>query len=96
MRIKTTLATAALIASLMGTAASAETLRYAFQGTLNQLDPYSLNETFTLGTLGNVYEGLTRRRRPHHRTGSRRALGGSRTDPLALLSAQGRQVPQRQ
>jgi len=61
MRIKTTLATAALIASLMGTAASAETLRYAFQGTLNQLDPYSLNETFTLGTLGNVYEGLTRR-----------------------------------
>lgn len=61
MRIKTTVATAALAATLMGTAASAETLRYAFQGTLNQLDPYTLNETFTLGSHGNVYEGLTRR-----------------------------------
>ncbi len=37
------------------------TFRYAFQGTLQSLDPYTLNETFTLGTLGNVYEGLTRR-----------------------------------
>jgi peptide/nickel transport system substrate-binding protein len=36
-------------------------LRFAFQGTLNALDPYSLNETFTLGMLGNVYEGLTTR-----------------------------------
>ncbi|WP_349358346.1 ABC transporter substrate-binding protein [Stappia sp.] len=61
MRYFKPLAAAALAASLMGTAASAETLRYAFQGTLNQLDPYSLNETFTLGSLGNVYEGLTRR-----------------------------------
>lgn len=41
--------------------ASAKTLRYAFQGTLNALDPYSLNETFTLGMLGNVFEGLTKR-----------------------------------
>ncbi len=38
-----------------------KTLRFAFQGTLNALDPYSLNETFTLGMLGNVYEGLTKR-----------------------------------
>jgi peptide/nickel transport system substrate-binding protein len=37
------------------------TFEYAFQGELRGLDPYSLNETFTLGTLGNVYEGLTRR-----------------------------------
>ncbi len=43
------------------TTASANTLKYAFQGTLKSLDPYTLNETFTLGTLGNVYEGLTRR-----------------------------------
>ncbi|MCP1336851.1 ABC transporter substrate-binding protein [Hyphomicrobiales bacterium FT118] len=43
------------------TAASAETLRWAFQGDAKSLDPYSLNETFTLGFLGNVYEGLTRR-----------------------------------
>ncbi|EKF16871.1 ABC transporter substrate-binding protein [Nitratireductor pacificus] len=41
--------------------AEAKTLRFAFQGTLNALDPYSLNETFTLGMLANVYEGLTKR-----------------------------------
>jgi len=38
-----------------------ETFEFAFQGELRGLDPYSLNETFTLGTLGNAYEGLTRR-----------------------------------
>jgi peptide/nickel transport system substrate-binding protein len=54
-------AAAALAVSLMGASAQAETLKFAFQGTLNQLDPYSLNETFTLSSLGNTYEGLTRR-----------------------------------
>src|SRR5690606_11235730 len=39
----------------------AKTFRYAFQGDLNALDPYTLNETFTLGALGNVMEGLTKR-----------------------------------
>ncbi len=39
----------------------AKTFRYAFQGDLNALDPYTLNESFTLGALGNVYEGLTKR-----------------------------------
>jgi peptide/nickel transport system substrate-binding protein len=38
-----------------------QTLRYAFQGNLNTLDPHSLNETTTLGLQGNVYEGLTAR-----------------------------------
>ena len=41
--------------------ASAATFRFAFQGDLKSLDPYSLNETFTHGVLGNVYEGLTKR-----------------------------------
>ena len=41
--------------------AAAKTFRYAFQGDLNALDPYTLNETFTLGVLGNVMEGLTKR-----------------------------------
>src|SRR5947209_10780355 len=41
--------------------ANAATLRFAFQGELKSLDPYSLNESFTLGMLGNVYEGLTKR-----------------------------------
>lgn len=41
--------------------ADAEPFRYAFQGDAQSLDPYSLNETFTLGFLGNIYEGLVRR-----------------------------------
>jgi peptide/nickel transport system substrate-binding protein len=51
---------AGLIAFFVGSA-SAETLRFAFQADVNTLDPHSLNETFTLGFLSNVYEGLTRR-----------------------------------
>ncbi len=42
-------------------AAHAVTFKYAFQGDLNALDPYTLNETFTLGAMGNVMEGLTKR-----------------------------------
>jgi peptide/nickel transport system substrate-binding protein len=41
--------------------APAKTFRYAFQGDLNALDPYTLNESFSLGALGNVMEGLTKR-----------------------------------
>ncbi|MBO0347259.1 ABC transporter substrate-binding protein [Roseibium sp. CAU 1637] len=59
--IKRGLLTAVFAVGLTASAAHATTLKYAFQGTLNQLDPYSLNETFTLSALGNVYEGLTRR-----------------------------------
>lgn len=55
------LASAILATGLTASTAHAETLKFAFQGALNQLDPYSLNETFTLSALGNVYEGLTRR-----------------------------------
>ncbi|TWH00632.1 peptide/nickel transport system substrate-binding protein [Mesorhizobium sp. J18] len=51
----------ALTAATLAASAQEKTLRFAFQGTLNALDPYSLNETFTLGMLGNVYEGLTKR-----------------------------------
>jgi len=40
---------------------SAKTLRYANQGDLKSLDPYTLNETTTNAHLGNVYEGLTKR-----------------------------------
>lgn len=58
---------AAAIATAVGgslalpTPASAVTFRYAFQGDLNGLDPYTLNETFTSAALSQVYEGLTRR-----------------------------------
>ena len=41
--------------------ARGNSFKYAFQGDLNSLDPYSINETFSLAMLGNVYEGLTRR-----------------------------------
>ena len=49
-----------LVASAI-TPASAQTLRYANQGDLKSLDPYTLNETTTLAHLGHVYEGLVGR-----------------------------------
>ena len=60
-KIKTTLLASALVLGVGMTPVSAETFKFAFQGSLKSLDPYSLNETFTLGFLGNVYEGLVRR-----------------------------------
>src|SRR5215471_20595501 len=61
MKIKTLVLLGALALGLAGAPASAKTFRYAFQGDLNALDPYTLNESFTLGALGNAYEGLTKR-----------------------------------
>ena len=47
---------AALLAGVFTIPAWADgTFKFAFQGTLKSLDPHSFNETFTLGTLGNVY-----------------------------------------
>ena len=59
--LPTLIVAAAAFVGLAVSSAQAETLKFAFQGTLNTLDPYSLNETFTLSALGNTYEGLTRR-----------------------------------
>ena len=53
MKLKTLLLAAALAAASFAPA-SATTFRFAFQGDLKSLDPYSLNESFTLGMLGNV------------------------------------------
>lgn len=61
MNTKSLIVAATAFAGLIISPAQAETLKFAFQGTLNTLDPYSLNETFTLSALGNAYEGLTRR-----------------------------------
>lgn len=52
--------TAVLLAGL-STPTLAASLRYANQGDLKSLDPYTLNETTTNAHLGHVYEGLTRR-----------------------------------
>jgi peptide/nickel transport system substrate-binding protein len=61
MKFKTMFLTVALAIGTMVAPASAVTFRFAFQGDLKSLDPYSLNETFTHGVLGNVFEGLTKR-----------------------------------
>ena len=61
MKLKTTLLAAAIAVASFAQPAAAATFRFAFQGDLKSLDPYSLNETFTHGVLGNVYEGLTKR-----------------------------------
>ena len=50
-----------LAAFAVAVPAQAQELKFAFQGTLNSLDPYNLNETFHLGFQGNIYEGLIRR-----------------------------------
>ncbi|MBB4265152.1 ABC transporter substrate-binding protein [Roseospira visakhapatnamensis] len=69
-RSGSTLAAAGVLAAALGAAlgaaaapASAETFRWAFQGDFQALEPYVLNETHTLGVLGNIFEGLVRRDR---------------------------------
>jgi peptide/nickel transport system substrate-binding protein len=49
------------LAALAPLPASAQTLRYANQGDLKSLDPYTLRETTTIAHHGHVYEGLTAR-----------------------------------
>jgi peptide/nickel transport system substrate-binding protein len=49
------------VLALSATALQAKTLRYANQGDLKSLDPYTLNETTANAHLGHVYEGLTSR-----------------------------------
>jgi peptide/nickel transport system substrate-binding protein len=53
--------TAVSLAALAFAPASAQTLRYANQGDLKSLDPYTLRETTTIAHHGHVYEGLTAR-----------------------------------
>src|SRR6195952_3076588 len=53
---------AAATATILALApASAQTLRYANQGDLKSLDPYTLKETTTIAHHGHVYEGLVTR-----------------------------------
>jgi peptide/nickel transport system substrate-binding protein len=61
MQLKKLSVVAALAVAVVATPLAAKTFRYAFQGDLNALDPYTLNETFASGALGNVMEGLTKR-----------------------------------
>jgi peptide/nickel transport system substrate-binding protein len=54
-------ATTVSIVAFAMSPASAQTLRYANQGELKSLDPYTLNETTTHAHVGQVYEGLIAR-----------------------------------
>jgi peptide/nickel transport system substrate-binding protein len=56
-------AATATILALALVPASAQTLRYANQGDLKSLDPYTLNESTTHAHLGHVFEGLVARDR---------------------------------
>jgi peptide/nickel transport system substrate-binding protein len=63
MSVRQTLLAAAFvsIASFVISPASAQTLRYANQGDLKSLDPYTLKETTTIAHHAHVYEGLVTR-----------------------------------
>jgi peptide/nickel transport system substrate-binding protein len=52
-----------MLALVLGLAAPADakTFRWAYQGDVNSLDPYALNETFTHSFLSNIYEALVMR-----------------------------------
>jgi len=54
-------AVTASIIALAAVPATAQTLRYANQGDLKSLDPYTLNESTTHAHLGQVFEGLVAR-----------------------------------
>ena len=54
-------AAAASLVAFTAIPASAQTLRYANQGDLKSLDPYTLRESTTIAHHGHVYEGLTAR-----------------------------------
>eukprot|EP00657_Telonema_sp_P-1_P004781 TRINITY_DN2133_c0_g1_i1.p1 TRINITY_DN2133_c0_g1~~TRINITY_DN2133_c0_g1_i1.p1 ORF type:complete len:495 (+),score=165.52 TRINITY_DN2133_c0_g1_i1:2-1486(+) len=61
MNIRNTLLAGVAVLAMAAGAAQAKELTFAFQGDANSMDPYNLNETFTLGYLANIYEGLIRR-----------------------------------
>ena len=62
MSLRHHLLAAGILATIVtGAPAAAQTLRYANQGDLKSLDPYTLNETTTHAHLGHVYEGLVAR-----------------------------------
>src|SRR4051812_31338157 len=63
MSLRNTLVSAAAVSLVVSAAvpASGQTLRYANQGDLKSLDPYTLRESTTIAHHGHVYEGLTAR-----------------------------------
>lgn len=60
MRLTRSQLAGAILVALVSPVQAAE-LKFSFQGDINSMDPYSVNETFSIGTMGNVYEGLVQR-----------------------------------
>src|ERR1700749_3099779 len=61
MSVRQTLLAATTVSLFAFAPASAQTLRYANQGDLKSLDPYTLRETTTTAHHSHVYEGLVAR-----------------------------------
>src|SRR5579884_280012 len=59
MSMRQTLCGAIAAAAFGMSPASSQTLRYANQGELKSLDPYTLNQSTTHAHLDQIYEGLT-------------------------------------
>ena len=55
------IAVAAFLAPRLAPAAEPRILHFAFQGELKSVDPYQINESFSLSVNSAVYEGLVRR-----------------------------------
>ena len=55
------LAAAVILAAGLVPSVEAKTFRFALQADAVSMDPYTINETMTLGFLSNIYEGLVRR-----------------------------------
>ena len=74
--------------------ASSQTLRYANQGELKSLDPYTLKETTTIAHHAHVYEGLVTRDKDLKIAPALAESWETLTPTqLALSSAQGSQIP---
>ncbi|NVN84524.1 MAG: ABC transporter substrate-binding protein [Rhodopseudomonas sp.] len=61
IRATSLVVTAACLIACATVPASAQTLRYANQGNLTSLDPYTLKETTTIAHHAHIYEGLVTR-----------------------------------
>src|SRR3984885_15772556 len=61
MSVRQTLLAVTTVSLFAFAPASAQTLRYANQGDLKSLDPYTLKETTTIAHPAHIYEGLTTR-----------------------------------
>ena len=78
-------ATASIVA-FAAMPASSQTMRYANQGELKSLDPYTLKETTTIAHHAHVYEGLvTRDKELKIAPGARRKLGNARSRPAGVF-----------